>query len=103
MGNRLRSDSPTGVKRRNGCEVCGKPAPWIHRPHSCFHVHHIQPVAGGGGNEPANLVKLCQPCHRTAHRIGLPGKDIPLHRRRAVFLSAMYRFMQCDMFQQRAA
>lgn len=26
-------------------------------------VHHILPLAKGGGNEPDNLMALCKPCH----------------------------------------
>lgn len=31
-------------------------------------VHHIVPVAQGGGDEPENLVTLCKDCHKRRHR-----------------------------------
>jgi predicted HNH restriction endonuclease len=33
------------------------------------HLHHVIPVAKGGGNEADNLVVLCPNCHAMAHRI----------------------------------
>jgi hypothetical protein len=30
-------------------------------------VHHLVPREAGGGNEPDNLITLCEGCHRTAH------------------------------------
>jgi hypothetical protein len=33
-------------------------------------VHHLVPREAGGGNEPENLVTLCEGCHRTAHDAG---------------------------------
>jgi 5-methylcytosine-specific restriction protein A len=30
-------------------------------------VHHILPVASGGGDEPSNLVTLCRNCHKKRH------------------------------------
>ena len=30
-------------------------------------IHHIQPRARGGGNDPGNLVTLCAACHRLVH------------------------------------
>ena len=32
-------------------------------------VHHIVPVADGGGDEPSNLVTLCRACHMARHRL----------------------------------
>ena len=31
-------------------------------------VHHIVPVAKGGGDEPENLVTLCKECHKKRHK-----------------------------------
>lgn len=31
-------------------------------------IHHIIPVADGGGDEPSNLVTLCKRCHKERHR-----------------------------------
>ena len=33
-----------------------------------LHVHHIIPVASGGGDEPSNLITLCIDCHLKRHR-----------------------------------
>lgn len=30
-------------------------------------VHHLNPRAAGGGNDPSNLITLCSECHRWAH------------------------------------
>lgn len=34
-------------------------------------VHHIQPVSEGGGDEPTNLITLCERCHKERH-----GKEV---------------------------
>ncbi len=44
-----------------------------HRCRNCHsyrnpHVHHIDPRASGGSNDPSNLVVLCSPCHSLVHR-----------------------------------
>lgn len=50
------------------CEVCGAAvayyngAEWITGPLG-GDVHHIIPLAEGGGNDPSNLVLLCRSCH----------------------------------------
>lgn len=33
-----------------------------------LHVHHIVPVAFGGGDEPSNLIALCVDCHLKRHK-----------------------------------
>lgn len=33
----------------------------------CLHVHHIKYVSDGGGDEPANLMTLCEDCHKLFH------------------------------------
>jgi hypothetical protein len=41
-------------------------------------VHHIRPRSEGGSNDPANLIGICSPHHRAAHRGELiiePGPD----------------------------
>lgn len=30
-------------------------------------IHHIKPVAEGGGDEPENLITLCHSCHLKRH------------------------------------
>jgi 5-methylcytosine-specific restriction endonuclease McrA len=42
------------LQRRPICEMCGGPA---------TEVHHIQPLAAGGGCEDDNLMALCKRCH----------------------------------------
>ena len=32
-----------------------------------LHVHHVQAVSAGGSNTLANLVTLCEDCHRAEH------------------------------------
>ncbi len=32
-----------------------------------LHVHHIEQVKNGGGNEASNLITLCGMCHREWH------------------------------------
>ena len=46
--------------RLNACEDCGSI--------EGLHVHHIQPLSKGGGNEMDNLKLLCTSCHYQAHR-----------------------------------
>ena len=36
-------------------------------PNDLWAVHHVEPRHRGGGNEPANLVTLCVPCHKRRH------------------------------------
>lgn len=31
-------------------------------------IHHIVPVADGGGDEPSNLITLCHDCHMRRHK-----------------------------------
>lgn len=38
-------------------------------------VHHIDPVSNGGGDEPDNLVCLCEECHKERHRKLKEGLD----------------------------
>ncbi len=42
------------------CFVCG----WNE---AICDIHHIQPKAKGGSNDPSNLTVLCPNCHRIAH------------------------------------
>lgn len=37
------------------------------------HVHHIVPLAAGGGNEEHNLMPLCAQCHAQEHARGREG------------------------------
>jgi hypothetical protein len=37
-----------------------------------LHIHHINPVSQGGGNEPANLTTLCSFHHDLVHQLSLP-------------------------------
>ena len=46
------------------CEMCYKAG----RMTLMDEVHHIVPVAQGGGDEPENLVTLCKDCHKRRHR-----------------------------------
>lgn len=49
------------VLARDGhrCQMCGTP--------NALHVHHRQPRAHGGQNNPSNLVTLCRTCHGKVH------------------------------------
>jgi len=49
------------VFKRDGfaCQYCGATPPVI-----VLEVDHIDPVAGGGGNEMDNLITACFPCNR---------------------------------------
>jgi hypothetical protein len=40
------------------CQYCGAAAPAV-----VLHVDHVQPVAGGGGNDILNLLTACQDCN----------------------------------------
>jgi 5-methylcytosine-specific restriction endonuclease McrA len=40
------------------CQYCGEAAPKV-----LLHVDHIEPVAGGGGNDILNLITACQDCN----------------------------------------
>lgn len=50
------------------CEGCGEPAPFFNRKGQPYlEVHHVQPLADEGKDEPGNAVALCPTCHRRAH------------------------------------
>src|SRR5437667_11228783 len=55
------------ARDRNTCQGCGCPC----AGHEAD-VHHLIPRAGGGGDEPANLITLCDGCH-AAHHPNLQG------------------------------
>jgi HNH endonuclease len=40
------------------CQYCGRSA-----PEACLEVDHMVPVAGGGGDEPWNLITACEDCN----------------------------------------
>jgi hypothetical protein len=52
-----------------------------------LHVHHIEPVSKGGGNNPENLTTLCSAHHDLAHQMSFPieGQVTWLRAPRAVY------------------
>ena len=56
------------------CQKCGKFLAMkneynMYIPIDCgAEVHHIVPVADGGGDEPSNLITLCTDCHHEIHK-----------------------------------
>lgn len=75
MGKRLRFE----IMKRDGfrCRYCGATP-----DQSLLHVDHVIPVAGGGTNDPVNLVTACQPCNSgKAHKLLNdqipPPKNVP--------------------------
>jgi len=68
LSTRLRME----VLKRDGfrCVYCGATP-----INALLHVDHVHPVAGGGGDDPANLVTSCCDCN-------LGKSDIPLTERR---------------------
>lgn len=55
------------------CTVCGWSVPAAVRDSDtskAVHLHHVVPIASGGGDEASNLVLLCPNHHTVAHRIG---------------------------------
>lgn len=57
------------------CQDCGEFHAFINRHGMAIpiddgnmEVHHILPVAQGGGDEPQNLISLCRCCHQKRHR-----------------------------------
>lgn len=40
---------------------------WICRNETPDHRHHILPLKNGGRNRKANIVNLCEDCHRDVH------------------------------------
>ncbi len=56
--------------RANGiCERCNKPAPFIRISDNTpyLEVHHLEPLAAGGGDTTENAIALCPNCHRELH------------------------------------
>ena len=64
------SNVKTYVKARDGyaCQACGS--------HEHLEVHHIVQRKDGGSDRPANLVTLCEKCHKNHHN-GKKPLDIP--------------------------
>jgi hypothetical protein len=52
---------------------CGNP---VCRTILTLDVHHLQPVAEGGGNGPANLLALCPNCHTLHHHGTIPAESL---------------------------
>lgn len=57
------------------CQDCGEFHAYINRHGMAIpiddgnmEVHHIRPVALGGGDAPQNLVSLCHSCHQKRHK-----------------------------------
>lgn len=57
------------------CQDCGEFHAFINRHGMAIpiddgdmEVHHILPVAQGGGDEAQNLVSLCRNCHQKRHK-----------------------------------
>ena len=55
---------------------------FIHRNPVCFQcnapgqmVHHLIPLAMGGGNEDSNLITLCNACHTVIEKQGKNNKE----------------------------
>jgi 5-methylcytosine-specific restriction protein A len=60
------------LKESHGkCEGCGSPAPFNGPAGDPFlEVHHVLPLAQGGGDLIENAVALCPNCHRRCHYSG---------------------------------
>lgn len=57
------------LERAKGkCECCEKPAPFAREDGIPYlEVHHIQRLADGGPDTPANAIAVCPNCHRELH------------------------------------
>lgn len=56
------------LKRANGiCEGCSQPAPFLSKDGPFLEVHHIERIADGGPDHPANVAALCPNCHKHVH------------------------------------
>ena len=66
------------------CGRCDRPAPFDRpngRPY--LEVHHVRPLAEGGGDTVDNAIALCPNCHREAH-FGPEGRELRTQLERAV-------------------
>lgn len=61
-GRQLSTQIKQQVKRRDNytCQECGRSSEKVAE----LHVHHITPRSKGGSDDPANLVTLCDYCHK---------------------------------------
>lgn len=57
------------------CQSCGWTENTFHGID--LHVHHINSVKDGGGNDPKNLVVLCNRCHNRVHQNGPVDGEYP--------------------------
>jgi len=55
------------VHTAEACELCGWTPPAVGHGSHGLTVHHIRPRAAGGGEHPANKMRICANCHGIAH------------------------------------
>ena len=57
------------ARAKGRCETCGSRAPFRKRSDGSpyLEVHHIEQLAHGGDDMPANAIANCPNCHRKAH------------------------------------
>ena len=76
------------------CQYCGAQAPDV-----VLHLDHINPVAGGGGNDILNLVTSCEPCN-----LGKGARELDDHstlaKQRAQLAELNSRSEQLEMMVQ---
>jgi len=64
-------------------------------------VHHIEPVSRGGGAEEANLLTVCEACHRRLHINSARGVKLGALQGNGYFCSNCDRFYSVDYGRSR--
>lgn len=85
------SERTRRVRERDGgrCSICG-------RGNIVLQVHHIEPVSRGGSAEEANLLTVCEVCHRRLHAGSPGGAKTDLPPSSGFFCSNCDRFYSVD-------
>jgi hypothetical protein len=59
-------------------------------------IHHIWEVAGGGGDDPANLIALCPYCHSLYHRGTIKAESIYVYKAMLVAITRAFEMEAID-------
>lgn len=59
-------------------------------------LHHLWEVAGGGGDDPSNLIALCPTCHRLYHQGFIPPAAIYAYKSTLVAIGRAFDYDAVD-------
>ena len=59
-------------------------------------LHHLWPVADGGGNDPINLIALCPTCHALHHRGTISAEEIYVYKSMLIAIGRAFDVQTVD-------